>query len=73
MATTTLDHPAIGRIVGNAEIENVTKYLGIQYATLADRFSPPQMKQYGQSEEIDATRNGYSFMKTTSFCSLILT
>lgn len=66
MATTVLEHPAIGKVVGNAESEDVTKYLGIQYATLADRFSPPQMKQYTASGQVDAIKNGYITVPATS-------
>lgn len=64
MATTMLDHPTIGKVVGNGESGDVTKYLGVQYATLTDRFSPPQMKQYAQGEDVDATRNGYTAQQT---------
>lgn len=56
--TTTLKHPDIGSVVGNADSEDVTRYLGLQYATLIDRFAPPQLKQYSQDETVDATRNG---------------
>lgn len=58
MQTTSLKHPSLGNVVGNAESEGVVRYLGLQYATLADRFSPPQMKEYQQDGEVDATRNG---------------
>lgn len=56
--TTTLKHPSVGNVVGNAEYEDVARYLGLQYATLADRFSPPQMKEYQRDGEVDATKNG---------------
>jgi hypothetical protein len=58
MATTILNHPSIGRVVGNTDRERVTKYLGLQYATLADRFAPPQMKSYTQNDTVDATKHG---------------
>lgn len=58
MVTATLNHPSIGKVVGNADCEHVTKYLGLQYATLADRFAPPQMKKYSQNDTIDATTHG---------------
>jgi hypothetical protein len=58
MATTTLNHPSIGKVVGNADCEHVTKYLGLQYATLTDRFAPPCMKEYTQDSTIDATTHG---------------
>ena len=58
MATATLNHPSIGKVVGNADCENVTKYLGLQYATLTDRFAPPQMKEHTENTFIDATKHG---------------
>jgi carboxylesterase type B len=58
MATATLDHPSIGKVVGNADREYVTRYLGLQYATLSDRFAPPQMKEYTENDTIDATAYG---------------
>ena len=58
MATSTLHHPAIGNVIGNADSEGVVQYLGVQYATLADRFAPPQLKQHSPDGEVDATRNG---------------
>lgn len=33
--------------------------LGLQYATIADRFAPPQIKEYSSSETIDATKLGF--------------
>lgn len=58
MSTTTLKHPTIGNVVGDAASEDVSKYLGIQYATLTDRFSPPQIKEYPQGGTVDATKYG---------------
>ena len=58
MVTATLNHPSIGNVVGNADREHVTRYLGLQYATLVDRFAPPRMKEYTQNDTIDATVHG---------------
>jgi hypothetical protein len=60
MAKNTLRHPTIGNVIGNADSEGVVQYLGLQYATIADRFAPPQLKQYSPDDhvDIDATRNG---------------
>ena len=58
MVTATLNHPSIGKVVGNADCEDVTKYLGLQYATLTDRFAPPQIKDYTENTLIDATKHG---------------
>jgi hypothetical protein len=57
-ATSTLRHPTIGNVIGNADSEGLVQYLGLQYATLADRFAPPQLKQYSSDSDVDATRNG---------------
>jgi len=56
--TSILRHPAIGNVIGNADSEGVIQYLGLQYATLADRFAPPQLKQYSPDSDVDATRDG---------------
>jgi hypothetical protein len=55
-----LHHPAIGNVIGNTDSEGVVQYLGLQYATIADRFAPPQLKQYSPDDhvDIDATENG---------------
>lgn len=58
MVTATLNHPSIGKVVGNADREHVTRYLGLQYATLVGRFAPPRMKEYTQNDTIDATVHG---------------
>ena len=58
MATSTTNHPDIGNVIGNADSEGVIQYLGLQYATLADRFAPPQLKQYSPDGDVDATING---------------
>ena len=60
MATSKLDHPLMGSIIGNAEMEDVTRFLGLQYATLADRFAPSRMKEYSQDDTVDATIYGYA-------------
>jgi hypothetical protein len=57
-ATSTLHHPSIGKIISNVDSEGVVQYLGLQYATLADRFAPPQLKHYSLDSDVDATRNG---------------
>jgi hypothetical protein len=58
MATNIPNHPNIGSVIGNTDSEGVVQYLGLQYATLADRFAPPQLKQYSPDSNVDATRNG---------------
>jgi carboxylesterase type B len=53
---TTLNHAELGEVKGN--VKGVTaQFLGLQYASLANRFAPPQLKtQYGFS--IDASKFG---------------
>jgi len=58
MVTATLNHPSIGKVIGNADHEHVARYLGLQYATLTDRFAPPQMKNYTENDTINATAHG---------------
>jgi len=53
----TLSHPRIGLIRGIKKFPNVNQYLGVQYATLEDRFARGQIRQkYG--EILDATKFG---------------
>jgi hypothetical protein len=59
MAATTFTHPTIGSIKGNTSKEGVVQFLGLQYATVADRFAPAKIKQYSNNNEtIDATKIG---------------
>jgi hypothetical protein len=58
MVTNTIYHPDIGNVIGNTDSEGVVQYLGLQYATLTDRFAPPQLKHYSSDGDVDATRNG---------------
>ncbi|KAL4810491.1 Alpha/Beta hydrolase protein [Aspergillus unguis] len=51
---TILEHP-LGRIRGVVN-NNVSEYLGLQYATLADQFAPPVLKDL--HGDIDATSYG---------------
>jgi hypothetical protein len=55
----TLQHPELGSISG-CKGDGVCQYLGVQYATIKDRFSEPVLRtDYGG--EIIATRSGYVF------------
>ncbi|KAK5127009.1 hypothetical protein LTR85_008368 [Meristemomyces frigidus] len=58
MATTTLSHPTIGSINGTTAKPGVKQYLGLQYATLADRFAPAALKEYTANDSLDATQVG---------------
>lgn len=59
MANATFSHASIGSLKGNSSQEGVLQFLGLQYATLTDRFAPAKMKEYSSSgETIDATKIG---------------
>lgn len=57
MATTTLNHPNLGKIKGNAKDE-VNQYLGIKYGQLSDRFAEATLYEPPSGSELDATRIG---------------
>ena len=57
--TTTFYHTTIGRIHGVSKTPGVDQYLGIQYATLQDRFSRGEMLYSYPDGELDATKLGY--------------
>ena len=67
MATTTLSHPSIGKIEGTSSKESVIQYLGLQYATLTDRFASAKMKEYSKNETINATKLGFVYSITCHF------
>ncbi len=52
----TLQHPDLGEVKGNAG-DGVEQYLGIPFATLKDRLSPPELKTHYDGV-IEATRFG---------------
>jgi hypothetical protein len=53
----TLQHPELGSITG-CKGDGVNQYLGVQYATIKDRFSEPILRtDYGG--EITSTKVGY--------------
>ena len=58
MATTTVSHPSIGDIKASTAKEDVLQFLGLQYATVADRFAPAVMKEYSKDSDIDTTKLG---------------
>jgi hypothetical protein len=56
--TTTISHPSIGSITASTSKPGVVQLLGVQYATLKDRFSQPVMKEYGPNDPLNATKVG---------------
>ncbi|KAK5681028.1 hypothetical protein LTS10_006788 [Elasticomyces elasticus] len=54
----TLRHPEIGTISGIDAGQGVSQFLGIQYATIKDRFAPAVLKKYDGVEGLDAVKVG---------------
>ena len=57
MANNVFKHATIGSIKANTSKEGVVQFLGLQYATIIDRFAPAKMKEYS-NESINATKLG---------------
>lgn len=57
MSTNTIQHPSIGDVVGR-DGDGVVQFLGIQYATLRDRFAESQVRSQYHSP-VDATSHGW--------------
>jgi len=62
---TTTKHPLIGEVKGMTLIDEgltphqgVRQYLGIQYATLKDRFAPAVLREYDGKITVDAAKIG---------------
>lgn len=66
MAGETLNHPQLGEIHGKKG-DGVVQFLGLKYATLKDRFAPPELVT-SYNGPVDATRFGY----VMSFSSFII-
>ncbi|KAI1612776.1 esterase/lipase [Exophiala viscosa] len=58
MSTTTLKHPEIGEIKGKVG-DGVHQFLGVQYATIENRFAESKVKS-SYSSPVDATSHGPS-------------
>ncbi|OQO04118.1 hypothetical protein B0A48_10727 [Cryoendolithus antarcticus] len=57
MFTRIHSHPDIGAFTASAQADTL-QFLGVQYATLGDRFAPPVLKQYDAESTVDATGHG---------------
>lgn len=53
-----LKHPALGEIKGNQR-DGVAQFLGLKYASIKDRFAPPELADNYGSGNTDATKFGY--------------
>ena len=58
-----LQHPQIGNIQGRYN-KGVIQYLGIQYASLKNRFADPEVVNYSGHEWLHATKHGYVCVST---------
>ncbi|KAK6441211.1 hypothetical protein LTR95_002571 [Oleoguttula sp. CCFEE 5521] len=59
MASVGYSHPAIGDFTASARQEGVLQFLGVQYATLDDRFAPSLLKQYPiDGKVVDTSKYG---------------
>ena len=54
----TYSHPTIGEVKGIKATNGVRQFLGLQYATLKDRFAPPELRRYCQGEVVHGTSLG---------------
>jgi carboxylesterase type B len=60
---TTFKHTDLGEVKGNIR-GGTAQFLGLQYASLEDRFAPPQLRtKYGAS--IDASKFGQVHFRIT--------
>nr|OQO28971.1 hypothetical protein B0A51_03780 [Rachicladosporium sp. CCFEE 5018] len=57
MQTLEYSHPSIGDFTGRRQ-DGILQFLGVQYATLADRFAPAFLKNYPTDGVVDATQHG---------------
>jgi len=48
----------MGEVKGLKGHEGTVQYLGIQYATLKDRFAAPALKEYQSGAALDGTKLG---------------
>lgn len=56
----TIQHPALGTVRGKAADDGsgVTQFLGIKYASLEDRFAPPELVKGDAAKGVDAREFG---------------
>ncbi|KAK5061076.1 hypothetical protein LTR84_007617 [Exophiala bonariae] len=77
MADPTIEHPLLGSILGVKKSEEVVQFLGIQYATLKDRFSRgvllrslTRMPGNNVASVFDATKSGPIPLNPPNACAL---
>ena len=62
MAVQSISHSNIGEVAGNTDSNGIRQFLGLQYATITDRFAPPVLVEYEGTSNIDATKHGQAYM-----------
>ena len=67
----TFTHPTLGQVQGNQR-DGVAQFLGLRYASIRDRFAPPELVDSYGSGDIDATKFG-SVECNSPLCSRCLT
>jgi len=55
--STSFEHVDLGNLKGKV-VDGTVQFLGLKYASLADRFAPPQLVTSYGSEPLDATKYG---------------
>lgn len=60
--TTTFDHRSIGPIKAKVTSPQIVQFLGLQYATISDRFAKAAPKHYAKGTEVDATKLGLALI-----------
>lgn len=56
--STTLEHKDLGQVKGTA-VDGTVQFRGLKYASLENRFAPPQLVTSYGSSPIDASKYGY--------------
>lgn len=56
--TISFSHPDIGELTGTQSDSGINRFLGVQYATIQDRFASPEMTRYDKAETVDGTKPG---------------
>ncbi|KAJ4179562.1 hypothetical protein NW767_014598 [Fusarium falciforme] len=65
----SLSHPLIGNITGSLG-DGVIQYLGVRYATIANRLAPPELVQRYPNGTVDATKLGPQAISSPNGCDM---
>ncbi|KFX98663.1 hypothetical protein O988_04247 [Pseudogymnoascus sp. VKM F-3808] len=67
--TEAIQHPSLGTIVGKAG-DGIVEFLGVKYASLADRLADPQLLSNYHGDKIDATKTGSQVVSPPNGCDI---